>query len=144
MQVYIVDAFTDQVFYGNPAGVVYLGAQEPFPDKEYMRKVAEEMRYSETAFVKKLDENSFCIRCFTPKSEVALCGHATVATFTVLRAEGLAAVGQALAKNAAGNLKIEIQPNNIWMETAAPQEGQSFNQEQTQALSASLGLTTMW
>ena len=50
MKLYIVDAFTDQVFGGNPAGVVYIPAGADFPDDETMRKTAAELRYSETAF----------------------------------------------------------------------------------------------
>ncbi|SCG84561.1 putative isomerase CA_C3446 [Proteiniborus sp. DW1] len=83
--IYQVDAFTDRPFGGNPAGVV--------PDaknlsEQDMQKIASEMNLSETAFVKKLDNNLFEVRFFTPKCEVALCGHATIATFYVLGTKG--------------------------------------------------------
>ena len=51
MKYYIVDAFTDRPFGGNPAGVVLL-VNEPFPDENLMLQVATELRYSETAFVR--------------------------------------------------------------------------------------------
>lgn len=83
--IYQVDAFTDKPFGGNPAGVV--------PDaknlsEEDMQKIACEMNLSETAFVKKLENDCFEVRFFTPKCEVALCGHATIATFYVLGKKG--------------------------------------------------------
>lgn len=83
--IYQVDAFTDKPFGGNPAGVI--------PDaenlsEEDMQKIANEMNLSETAFVKKIDEDSFEVRFFTPKCEVDLCGHATIATFYVLGKKG--------------------------------------------------------
>ena len=86
MRYYIVDAFTDRPFGGNPAGVVLLG-EEAFPDESLMIKIAAELRFSETAFVrytqanKQSDNHAFTahVRYFTPKAEVELCGHATIA-----------------------------------------------------------------
>ncbi|MCU0370008.1 MAG: PhzF family phenazine biosynthesis protein [Bacteroidales bacterium] len=82
MQVplYQVDAFTDRLFGGNPAGVCPL--EQWLPD-ETMQKIAMENNVSETAFfVKKGD--GFHIRWFTPKVEVNLCGHATLASAHVI------------------------------------------------------------
>ena len=53
MRFYIVDAFTDEPFGGNTAGVVPLGPGSDFPEDELMRKVAAELRYSETAFIRR-------------------------------------------------------------------------------------------
>ena len=53
-KLYIADAFTKEIFGGNPAGVVLLGEGEPFPSDEIMRKTAAELRYSETAFIRPL------------------------------------------------------------------------------------------
>ena len=80
MKYFIVDAFTDQPFGGNPAGVVLLDS-DAFPKEELMLQIAAELRYSETAFVKRHSAQEFSIRYFTPKAEVELCGHATVASF---------------------------------------------------------------
>jgi PhzF family phenazine biosynthesis protein len=75
-----VDAFTDRPFAGNPAAVCVL--PEPRPDA-WMQDIAREMNLSETAFlVKRAD--GFDLRWFTPAVEVALCGHATLASAHVL------------------------------------------------------------
>jgi len=75
-----VDAFTDRLFAGNPAGVCLLDAPE---SAEWMRLVAREMNLSETAFAVSGDDG-FSLRWFTPVVEVDLCGHATLATAHVL------------------------------------------------------------
>ena len=80
MKFYIVDAFTDTLFGGNPAGVVLLDGADDFPEDEKMRLTAAELRYSETAYVKPLESGSFHTRYFTPTDEVDLCGHATLAS----------------------------------------------------------------
>lgn len=56
-QVYIADAFTSELFGGNPAGVVLLRKGEEFPSEEVMRKTAAELRYSETAFIQPLSDD---------------------------------------------------------------------------------------
>jgi PhzF family phenazine biosynthesis protein len=84
---YIVDAFTNEKFKGNPACVCLLN--RPL-DEGVMQNIAAEMNLSETAFLYPLDykpiseSNKFSLRWFTPKLEVPLCGHATLATSAVL------------------------------------------------------------
>jgi PhzF family phenazine biosynthesis protein len=80
--VYTVDSFTSKPFGGNAAGVCLL--TEPVSE-QWMRSVAAELRHSETAFL--LGRS---LRWFTPKVEVALCGHATLATAHVLYSTGTA------------------------------------------------------
>jgi len=78
IDVYQVDAFTDRLFGGNPAGVVTNAGV--LTDDE-MQKVAREMNLSETAFVlepSSLEEADMRLRFFTPNNEVKFCGHATV------------------------------------------------------------------
>ncbi|MFC4060330.1 PhzF family phenazine biosynthesis protein [Planomonospora corallina] len=87
MRIYTVDSFTDRTFRGNPAGVCLLDA--PMPD-EWMQSVAAEMRHSETAFLLRAGEGPHFLRWFTPTTEVALCGHATLATAHVLYSTGIA------------------------------------------------------
>ena len=77
---YIVDAFTDKVFSGNPAAVCVL---DNFPSGEIMQSIAAENNLFETAFVVKENE-CYHIRWFTPRSEIDFCGHATLATAFVL------------------------------------------------------------
>jgi len=84
LPIWIVDAFTDRPFAGNPAAVCLAG--KPLAE-ETMRRVAAEMNLSETAFPVPEGE-SFRLRWFTPKVEVDLCGHATLASGHVLWSEG--------------------------------------------------------
>jgi len=78
--IYQIDAFTTEVFKGNPAAVC--PRQEWLPD-ETMQKIAFENNLSETAFFVQT-ENGFHIRWFAPTNEVDLCGHATLATAYVI------------------------------------------------------------
>lgn len=87
MELYVADAFTTTRFSGNQAGVALLRA-ENFPEETLMRALAGELKHSETAFVRQTGEKAFHIRYFTPAEEVDLCGHATIAAFTVLRDTG--------------------------------------------------------
>lgn len=85
--VYQVDAFTDAPFRGNPAAVCLM---DPPLDNDAMQEIAAEMNLSETAFVTALGgvpfhmASRFLLQWFTPKVEVPLCGHATLATSAVL------------------------------------------------------------
>lgn len=117
MKYFIVDAFTDQPFGGNPAGVVLLDS-EVFPKEELMLQIAAELRYSETAFVRRHSDQEFTIRYFTPAAEVELCGHATIASFSLLHQKGLA-LGTCLCHTKAGDLRIEA-GEKIMMQMAQP------------------------
>lgn len=77
---YVVDAFTNEVFKGNPAAVFVL--DEWLPD-DTMQKIAIENNLSETAFTVR-KEKGYELRWFTPDREIDLCGHATLATAFVL------------------------------------------------------------
>jgi PhzF family phenazine biosynthesis protein len=82
MKTYIVDAFTNEAFKGNPAGVCIL--EEPISE-EKMRLITKELNLSETAFIRKLEKNNtYSIRYFSPKMEMDLCGHATLASAKVV------------------------------------------------------------
>lgn len=85
LKIFTVDAFTDKPFSGNPAGVCVL---ENEIDDKLKQNIAAEMNLSETAFVRKI-ENGFSLRWFTPKVEVELCGHATLASAHILWQEGI-------------------------------------------------------
>ncbi|MCL2528845.1 MAG: PhzF family phenazine biosynthesis protein [Coriobacteriia bacterium] len=80
MKYFHVDVFTDQLFSGNPAGVCLL---DEWPADELLQSIAFENNLSETAFLVKLEEH-YHLRWFTPLIEVDLCGHATVASASVL------------------------------------------------------------
>lgn len=117
MKLYIVDAFTQELFGGNPAGVVYIPDGADFPEDETMRKTAAELRYSETAFVKTLGKRDFHIRYFTPAAEVELCGHATVASFYTLFRNGEIAAGDVCNfKTLAGDLTALVTQDGVLMD----------------------------
>jgi len=75
-----VDAFTNELFKGNQAGVCLL---DEWPDDEIMQNIASENNLAETAFVVKHDDY-YDLRWFSPKTEIDLCGHATLASAFVL------------------------------------------------------------
>ncbi len=87
MNIWTVDAFTDEMFSGNPAAVTLW---DKYPEDPLCLKIAAEMNLSETAFVRPVADNHFQIRWFTPAVEVKLCGHATLAAAHVLWEEGFA------------------------------------------------------
>ena len=80
MKQYIVDAFTNKPFAGNPAAVCVM---DSWPSEEAMMKLAMENNLSETAFIVK-EEKGYHLRWFTPGTEVELCGHATLASSYVI------------------------------------------------------------
>lgn len=87
-----VDAFTDRPFSGNPAAVVWLTAEA---DPAWMQQVAAEMNLSETAFVRRRPGgDGYDLRWFTPKAEVDLCGHATLAAAHALWTSGTLPLGR--------------------------------------------------
>ncbi|MFJ5730126.1 PhzF family phenazine biosynthesis protein [Streptomyces paradoxus] len=91
MRIRIVDAFTERPFSGNPAGVLLLTGAHSFPDDTWLQNVALEVNHAETAFAHPLPEGAgadWALRWFTPATEVALCGHATLATAHVLHTTG--------------------------------------------------------
>jgi predicted PhzF superfamily epimerase YddE/YHI9 len=81
VEIFVVDAFTDRPFSGNPAGVVLLPAPAA---PAWMQSVAAEMKHAETAFVVVGGAEPLPLRWFTPTTEVDLCGHATLASAHVL------------------------------------------------------------
>ena len=80
MKQYIVDAFTDKPFAGNPAAVCVM---DSWPSEASMMKLAMENNLSETAFIVK-EEEGYHLRWFTPGNEEELCGHATLASSFVI------------------------------------------------------------
>lgn len=86
MRQWTIDAFADRPFMGNSAAV--LEPLETWPDDVWMQALAAENKHSETAFLRRTDDPArFDLRWFTPTTEVALCGHATLAAAHVLWAE---------------------------------------------------------
>jgi len=90
IRAFKVDSFTAEPFAGNPAGVCLL---EEARDERWMQAVAREMNLSETAFLVR-EGAGFRLRWFTPLAEVALCGHATLASAHVLWQERILGSGE--------------------------------------------------
>jgi len=104
MRIVQVDAFASRPFSGNPAGVCILPAPR---DERWMQDVAAEMNLAETAFLHPENEG-YRLRWFTPTVEMALCGHATLASAHVLWEEGhLAANQQARFHTQSGSLTAD-------------------------------------
>lgn len=112
---YQVDAFTDQPFAGNPAGVCILA--EP-GDEAWMQDVAREMNMSETAFLVPV-AGDFNLRWFTPTVEVDLCGHATLASAHILWETGLLAPDQPARFHTRSGLLI-CERQDGWIEMDFP------------------------
>jgi len=118
MQLYTLNAFAKTKNGGNPAGVV-LDA-DSLSEVE-MQNVAKKVGFSETAFVQKSKKADFKVKFFTPKGEVDLCGHATIATFYLMTKLGLIKPGFYMQETKAGVLKIEVKKDNtIFMNQNLP------------------------
>lgn len=106
--IYVVDAFAERAFTGNPAGVCLLDGPA---DEGWMQRVAAEMRHAETAYIYK-ETDGWSLRWFTPTTEVDLCGHATLASAHVLFETGaLADDAVATFHTASGPLHVRRQPD---------------------------------
>ena len=112
LPLYQVDAFSDRPFAGNPAEVCLLPDDA---EDAWMQNVAREMNLSETAFLSPA-EDGYRLRWFTPKVEVALCGHATLASAHVLWETGRLAPGTvARFYTLSGALTAEQGASEIWL-----------------------------
>lgn len=140
MELFVVDAFTAEQFSGNQAGVALLGAED-FPDEALMRALAGELKHSETAFVRQTGPAAFHIRYFTPAEEVDLCGHATIAAFTLLRERGIIAPGDCALRTRSGDLEIGVAEDAVWMDMAPPEIVREFTAEEAAEIYAAYGLT---
>jgi len=81
MKTYFVDSFTNQKFKGNPAAVCIA---ESDLQSDTMQNIATEIGFSETAFIKQISEKTYSIKFYTPKKEITLCGHATLAAAKII------------------------------------------------------------
>jgi PhzF family phenazine biosynthesis protein len=110
-----VDAFASSPFTGNPAAVCLMSEPQP---EDWMQKVAQEMNLSETAFLHP-QEDGFGLRWFTPKVEVDLCGHATLASAHVLWTEGYLPLDQPARFHTRSGL-LTAQRQDQWIELDFP------------------------
>jgi PhzF family phenazine biosynthesis protein len=114
--LYHVDAFAKEPFTGNPAAVCLL--ERSYKDN-VLRAIAAEMNLSETAFLQKLEQKPikdlrfFSLRWFTPKTEVDLCGHATLATAAVLFHEVGISATEVFFETRSGRLTARLDDGRI-------------------------------
>jgi PhzF family phenazine biosynthesis protein len=127
VEVYKLNAFTRSIEGGNTAGVV-LNADE-FSDVQ-MQELARLIGFSETAFVSTSEKADFKVRFFTPSAEVDLCGHATIATFSLLLQKGMLQGVDFIQETKAGNLKIRVSGNEIYMQQLMPQYLEIIDKEE--------------
>lgn len=136
---FIVDAFTDEPYSGNAAGVVLLGRDE-FPDEAVCIRIAAELKHSETAFVREVGENEFRVKYYTPVCEAALCGHATVAAFSALRDSMGLPLGDKLVHTAAGDINVTVEEEAVWLDMAEARLIRYLDRDECDALYAAYGL----
>jgi PhzF family phenazine biosynthesis protein len=116
-ELYRLRAFPKTSNGGNKAGVFINGYNLTETD---MQTIAKRVNYSETAFVLKSDLADFKVRFFTPNSEVDLCGHATIATFNLLRDLKIISPGIYTQETKAGILKLDVRNDFVFMEQPEP------------------------
>ncbi len=112
MKQYVVDAFTDKVFAGNPAAVCVM---DKWPDDRIMQNIAIENNLSETAFAVK-GGDAYHLRWFTPGGEVELCGHATLATAYVITCLVEPELKTVVFDTLSGRLAVEKQDDLLLMD----------------------------
>ncbi len=117
--VYCINAFTHNSLGGNPAGVV-LNADALSASQ--MQAIADKVGFSETAFVSAGTECDFTVRFFTPKEEVDFCGHATLATFSLLFKQNIITTKRYSQQTKAGNLNVSVMSDGcVTMQQALPE-----------------------
>jgi len=135
VKLYQVDAFTDVPFRGNPAAVCLLDEEK---DEQWMQNLAAEMNLSETAFVLGRGNQDYALRWFTPKEEVQLCGHATLAAAHVLFSTKTVPQGETIAFSCASG-QLQAQQTDDGIELRLPADPPKQSQPSSDLLEA-LGL----
>lgn len=128
IKAFTLDAFAKSIGGGNPAGVVLNADSLSETD---MKRIAEVIGFSETAFVMKSDNADFKVRFFTPNDEVDLCGHATIGTFYTMADQGIIPAGKYKQETKAGILEVEVGADyTVLMEQNLPQFFEVIDKEE--------------
>ena len=128
IEVLLVNAFTAKGKGGNPAGVV-LNADK-LSDTQKL-KIAQAVGYSETAFVSNDDEVDFEVSFFTTTNEVDFCGHATLATFSIMYQMNLLTAGDYVQRTKAGILPVVIDSDGqVTMDLQLPETLGGFSYQE--------------
>ncbi len=112
VKAYIASAFSKDNAGGNRAGIIFLQKLLSVTQKI---AIAKELGFSESAFISNSEQADFKFEYYTPTSEVDLCGHATIASFTLMRELGKVVPNQYTIETKAGIIPIEVQPKRIFM-----------------------------
>ena len=113
IKIFQIDAFANKPFTGNPAGVTFGDGLT----KEEMQLIAREMNLAETAFLTKSEKADYNLRWFTPKMEVELCGHATIASLHFLNEHNLIHNNSEIKfETLSGILKCRMENNRYYMQ----------------------------
>lgn len=115
MKQYVVDAFTDKIFGGNPAAICVM---DSWIDDELMMKITCENNLSETAFALK-ENDGYKLRWFTPGGEIDLCGHATLGTAFVIMSYYETDLQEIIFHTRSGNLTVTRRNNLFEMDFPA-------------------------
>ena len=119
MRFFTVRAFAETEEQGNAAGVVL-----PDPDERIragkMQETARKTGFSETAFISKLNEDEFSVRFFTPTEEIAMCGHASIASAIVLRRTGLLKKDSCVFHTMHEDVDILLENPVVWLKFGKP------------------------
>ena len=119
IRAFTLNAFAKESGGGNPAGVVL---EADHLSDEQMLIIADEIGFSETAFVTKSNTADVRVRFFTPAAEVDLCGHATIAAYFLMGSTGILHPGCYTQETRAGILPVEIRPDGaVFMDQNPPQ-----------------------
>lgn len=112
IEIFQIDAFTDKVFHGNPAAICLLST---WLNDELLQAIAVENNLSETAFIME-DKQGHQIRWFTPKGEISLCGHATLAAGFLLFELGRCQDGIVRFSSLSGELTVRREGSRFSMD----------------------------
>ncbi len=138
IEVPVVSAFVDGDSGGNPAGVVLNAERFSYEQKQ---KIAAAVGLSETAFVSPSDSADIKLEFFTPARQIAHCGHATIATFSYLRQNGLLTHDRSSKETIDGRRSINMEGDLAYMEQKAPRYEQLTDAD-LQLVQTALGITS--
>ncbi|MBQ5323978.1 MAG: PhzF family isomerase [Oscillospiraceae bacterium] len=144
-RIYQVDSFTKEKLTGNPAGVVINA--DGLTEKQ-MQQIARELNNSETAFILTSDSPDYDVevRFFTPKMEVPICGHATIAAHYVYAMEKGIKNGRIVQKTKAGILPVDIinngDDNSMIMTQGTISISEPLADEYINEITTALGIST--
>lgn len=117
IEVYTTNSFAEEPGGGNPAAVVL---EADSLSEEKMQEIARKIGFSETAFVMSSSKADLKVRYFTPVREVDLCGHATIAVFSLLRDLEVLGQGRYRLETVHEMLQIDISMDKVMMELSSP------------------------